>query len=132
MTSRSARRKLWLTILRHRRPQQGDTQMACIATLVWMRVKADHDLAALREGPAGHSSGAVGPIADVRSRRFPECLLVFPTDIDRRPDEMLQGPLFRVRTASTPIEPIHSLFCCSKFPVRAKAIPCSVAQGIFR
>jgi hypothetical protein len=32
--------------------------MACIATLVWMRVKAD-----LREGPAGHSSGAVGPIA---------------------------------------------------------------------
>ncbi|MGB8898350.1 MAG: hypothetical protein WCC90_03420 [Methylocella sp.] len=22
-------------------PQQGDTQMACIATLVWMRVKAD-------------------------------------------------------------------------------------------
>src|ERR1700730_7765893 len=93
MTSRSARRKLWLTILRHRRPQQGDTQMACIATLVWMRVKADHDLAALREGPAGHSSGAVGPIADVRGRRFPECLLVFPTDIDRRPDEMLQGPL---------------------------------------
>src|SRR3984893_5547548 len=43
-----------------------------------------------------------------------------------------QGPLFRVRTASTPIEPIHSLFCCAKFPVRAKAIPCSVAQGIFR
>jgi hypothetical protein len=42
-------------------PQQGNTQMACIATLVWMRVKAD-----LREGPAGHSSGAVGPIADVR------------------------------------------------------------------
>ena len=39
-------------------PQQGDTQ---IATLVWMRVKAD-----LREGPAGHSSGAVGPISDVR------------------------------------------------------------------
>src|ERR1700730_6510412 len=73
-----------------------------------------------------------GPIADVRSRRFPECLLVFPTDIDRRPDEMLHGPLFRVRTASTPIEPIHSLFCCSKFPVRAKAIPCSVAQRIFR
>ena len=35
--------------------------MACIATLVWMRVKAD-----LREGPAGHSSGAVSPIADVR------------------------------------------------------------------
>jgi hypothetical protein len=47
-------------------PQQGNTQMACIATLVWMRVKADHDLTALREGPAGHSSGAVGPIADVR------------------------------------------------------------------
>ena len=42
-------------------PQQGDTQMTCIATLVWMRVKAD-----LREGPAGHSSGAVSPIADVR------------------------------------------------------------------
>ena len=59
--------------------QQGDTQMACIATLVWRRVKAD-----LREGPAGHSSGAVGPIADVRSRRFPECLLVFPIDIGRR------------------------------------------------
>jgi hypothetical protein len=30
------------------------------------------------------------------------------------------------------IAPIHSLFCCSKFPVRAKAIPCSVAQGISR
>ena len=42
-------------------PQQGNKHMACIATLVWMRVKAD-----LREGPAGHSSGAVGPIADVR------------------------------------------------------------------
>ena len=42
-------------------PQQGDTHMTCIATLVWMRVKAD-----LREGPAGHSSGAVSPIADVR------------------------------------------------------------------
>jgi hypothetical protein len=42
-------------------PQQDDTQMACIATLVWMGVKAD-----LRERPAGHSSGAASPIADVR------------------------------------------------------------------
>ena len=40
-------------------PQLGNKHMACIATLVWMRVKAD-----LREGPAGHSSGAVGPIAE--------------------------------------------------------------------
>ena len=47
-------------------PQQGDTQMACIATRVRMRVKADHELTALREGLAGHSSGAVAPIADVR------------------------------------------------------------------
>src|ERR1700730_3919128 len=91
-----------------------------------MRVKADHDLAALREGPAGHSSGAVGPIADVRSRRFPECLLVFPTDIDRRPDEMLQGPLFRVRRASTPIEPIP-------FPVLLFKIPrSSKSNSLFR
>jgi len=42
-------------------PQLGNKHMACIATLVWMRVKVD-----LREGPAGHSSGAVSPIADVR------------------------------------------------------------------
>src|ERR1700730_10452245 len=59
-----------------------------------------------------------------------------PASIDRNPsancDEMLQGPLFRVRRASTLIEPIHSLFCCAKFPVRAKAIPCSVAQGILQ
>src|SRR5580704_4370899 len=53
-------------------PQQGNTQMACIATLVWMRVKVD-----LREGPAGHSSGAVGPSLTSAGRRFPECLLVF-------------------------------------------------------
>jgi hypothetical protein len=30
------------------------------------------------------------------------------------------------------IAPTRSLFCCSKFPVRAKTIPCSVAQGILR
>jgi hypothetical protein len=30
------------------------------------------------------------------------------------------------------IAPIRSLLCCAKFPVRAKAIPCSVAQGILR
>jgi hypothetical protein len=63
-------------------PQQGNTKMACIATLVWMRVKADYDLAVLREGPAGHSSGAVRLTS--AGRRFPECLLVFPIDIGRR------------------------------------------------
>ena len=61
-------------------PQQGNTQMACIATLVWMRVKAD-----LREGGLpGTAPARWAPSLTSAGRRFPECLLVFPIDIDRR------------------------------------------------
>ena len=57
--------------------------MACIATLVWMRVKADHDLAALREGPAGHSSGAVAPSLTSAAVDFLNaCSFFLPTSTD--------------------------------------------------
>jgi hypothetical protein len=84
-------------------PQQGDTQMACIATLVWMRVKAD-----LREGPAGHSSGAAGPSLTSAGRRFPECLGV---DLRRFPDRANTFPvlLFKIPCSSKS----NSLFRCA-------------------
>src|ERR1700730_12230363 len=86
--------------------------MASIATLVWMRVKADHASAALREGPAGHSSGAVGPIAETSAAAdFPNaCSFFLPTSTDG-PMKCCKGRFF---------------VCAGRL---SQSIPCSVVQN---
>src|SRR3984893_4967202 len=88
--------------------------MACIATLVWMRVKVDHDLAALREGPAGHSSAAVAPSLTSAAVDFLNaCSFFLPTSTD--------GP---VRCC------MGRFFVCAEPPRRlSQSIPCSVVQN---